>query len=132
VFRNLWSGLVIEQAVFNQKSVCGTNRQLEVDVADVEIEKAVIGSLEVNHLTLVSTPTQFPAEAFDLVERGLPIGFPVKENHGGQLAAQVGRRAVALCGLAVWKTLGGLTAWRRVYKCAEENERLRPTVDAIH
>jgi hypothetical protein len=75
-----------ENANFNQKSICRLDRQFEVLVTDVEVEKTVIGAFEIDELAFVSPETQATTELFNLIEWSDAIGFPMKHQHGWQFA----------------------------------------------
>ena len=116
-------GLGVEQSVFDQEPVGRLNREFEVLMADVEIEKAVVRALEIDELAFVAPPPEFAAESLHLIERGDAVGLPVEQKHRWQLAAHEAKRAVLFGGLAVGKAFEALARAGAVDQGAEQQER---------
>ena len=94
-------GLWIEQAALDEEAIDGSDGQLEVLVADVEIEKAVIRAFEIKEFAEGPAPAEAAAELVHLIERCDAVGLPMEHQDRRQLAADEGGGAQTLGGLRV-------------------------------
>ncbi len=120
-----------EDALLDQETVGRADGQLEILVADVEVEKAVIRLLEIDQIARISPEAHLPAEAIHFVEWGDAVRLAVKHQHRRQFATDQLGRADLFGGFEVGKPVERLALDRRVDERTEKQERLGAAVQAI-
>lgn len=88
-------------------------------MADIEVEEAVFGAVEVEKFAAIATPSHATAKGDDLRIRGDPIRCAMEENHRGKFSTDELSGAQLGADFFRWKTLRVLTFGRGVYQGAK-------------
>ena len=88
--------------------VGGADCHLEVRVADVEVEEAVLRAVKFEELAAIATPFHAAAEGGDFLEGSDPVGLSVHQQYGRELAAYEAVGAESLGYFFVREALGQL------------------------
>ena len=101
-------------------------------MAEVEVEKTMLGFFVIDELAVISTPAGFAAKGCDFRKGRDAVGLAMEKYHRRQMTAQQSQRRVFLRAQLVGKFRKRCTASTCVDQGTEEDQGLRPTIKAIN